>query len=87
MTTHDSISEHLKAFLKSPRVLRLAQSYHCDPQEALGEIWLRLSHQLQHTKVPIRDIAKWIQTNGYFVLWTYVRKESRYCLQQSEGEP
>ena len=86
MNVNDDIHPHILDFIKTPRAVNLARSYHCEPHEAIGEIWLRLSHQLHHAKIPIRDVAKWVEANGYYILWTYVRKEARHRLHQPEGE-
>lgn len=78
----DTITQHLLQFAASSGLASLARSYKAEPAELLGALWIRLHGQMLRTRKPIRDMEKWVRSNGYLIAKTYLRKEARHCLHQ-----
>lgn len=74
MMVNDLLS-YIRGFLSTLRVKRLCRSYHVEPDDALGELYLRLYGPASQKQ--IRNPAAWISRNGFGVLQNWLRREGR----------
>jgi protein involved in ribonucleotide reduction len=80
----ESLMDHLIAFLASPQARKLCRSYAADPTEALGELFIRLAHRIQHR---VRTPEIWVRVNASGLLRNYLRREHKALRQNTEEYP
>jgi hypothetical protein len=79
--TEQALIEQLSSFLQSSLAVALCHRYGVEPDEALGELYLRLSPKTQQ---PIRKPSVWIRVNATGLLRNFLRAEYRELRQTRE---
>jgi len=69
----NDLVRHLRQFLATLPVKKLCRSYHAEPEEAMGELYLGL-FKLANDK-EIRQPIAWISRNGMGLLKNHMRRE------------
>lgn len=67
------LTDEITAFLATSRAGKLCRDYHAQPEEALGELFIRLRRQMGERE--IRNPAAWVHANGMGLLRNYLRRE------------
>jgi hypothetical protein len=79
--TPQTLLRELIIFLDSSPAAALCRRYDAEPRDALGELFLRLSHRAGK---PIQKPSVWVRANGCGLLRNYLRAEHSRLRQPRE---